>query len=138
MLLICKSLLFLFCVFMIKGDDALTEISPFEAKWDEQKINIHFSQPVETKIMKIRMYHSKLIKNLFFITWLWTCVLSGKMEHTLYRHKNITEPDHLSGHIFHINTQLLCHHKNFLYASCTFLLLSQSFEIYLLLGENFN
>ena len=27
-----KSLLFLFCVYMIKGDDALTEISPFEAK----------------------------------------------------------------------------------------------------------
>ena len=26
-----------FCVYMIKGDDALTEISPFQAKWDEQK-----------------------------------------------------------------------------------------------------
>ena len=52
---------------MIKGDDALTEISPFEAKWDEQKININttFRQPVEMKIMKIRMYQSKLIKNLF-------------------------------------------------------------------------
>ena len=32
-----KSLLFSFCVYMIKGDDALTEISSFEAKWDEQK-----------------------------------------------------------------------------------------------------
>ena len=27
-----KSLLFSFCVYMIKGDDALTEISSFEAK----------------------------------------------------------------------------------------------------------
>ena len=32
-----KSLLFSFCVYMIKGDDALTEISTFEARWDEQK-----------------------------------------------------------------------------------------------------
>ena len=32
-----KSLLFSFCVYVIKGDDALTEISSFEAKWDEQK-----------------------------------------------------------------------------------------------------
>ena len=39
------------------------------------------------------------------------------MEQTLYRHKNITEPDRLSGYFFHINTQLLCFHKNFLYAS---------------------
>ena len=31
-----SNLLFLFCIYMIKGDDALTEISPFEAKWDEQ------------------------------------------------------------------------------------------------------
>ena len=29
--------LFLFCVYMIKGDDVLTEISAFEAKWDEKK-----------------------------------------------------------------------------------------------------
>ena len=27
----------LFCVWMIKGNDALTEISLYEAKWDEQK-----------------------------------------------------------------------------------------------------
>ena len=33
-----KSILFLFRVYMIKGDDVLTEISPFEAKWDEQKL----------------------------------------------------------------------------------------------------
>ena len=32
-----KSILFLLRVYMIKGYDALTEISPFEAKWDEQK-----------------------------------------------------------------------------------------------------
>ena len=30
-------LLFLFCVYMIKGDNGNTEISPFQAKWDEQK-----------------------------------------------------------------------------------------------------
>ena len=28
---------FLFCVYMIKGDDTLTDMSPVEAKWDEQK-----------------------------------------------------------------------------------------------------
>ena len=32
-----KSVLFSFCVYMIKEGDALTEISSFEAKWDEQK-----------------------------------------------------------------------------------------------------
>ena len=26
---------------MIKGDDALIEISPFEARWDEQKLRDH-------------------------------------------------------------------------------------------------
>ena len=35
------------------------------------------------------------------------------MEQNLYRHKNITEPNHLSGYFFHINIQLLCRHKNF-------------------------
>ena len=30
--------LFLFCVFMIKGDDAPTGISSFKAKWDEQRL----------------------------------------------------------------------------------------------------
>ena len=32
-----KSLLFLLRVYMIKGYEALTEISSFETKWDEQK-----------------------------------------------------------------------------------------------------
>ena len=32
-----KSLLFLFCVYLIKGDNALTEISPFKTKWNGQK-----------------------------------------------------------------------------------------------------
>ena len=32
-----SNLFYIYCVYMIKGDDALTEISPFEAKWDEQK-----------------------------------------------------------------------------------------------------
>ena len=31
-----KSLLFSFCVYMIEGDDALTEISSFEEEWDER------------------------------------------------------------------------------------------------------
>ena len=35
---------------MIKGNDALTEISLYEAKRDEQKsIQKHFTKPVETK-----------------------------------------------------------------------------------------
>ena len=29
---------------MIKGDDVLTEISPFEAKWDEKKKSIKIPQ----------------------------------------------------------------------------------------------
>ena len=33
-----QSLLFLFCLYIIEGDDALTAISPFESKWDEQKL----------------------------------------------------------------------------------------------------
>ena len=37
------SLLFLFYVYMIKGDGALTEVSPFEAKWDEQKTILNTS-----------------------------------------------------------------------------------------------
>ena len=80
----------------------------------------HFRQPVETKIMQMRMYQFNLAKNLF---------LSRGCKHVSSlarwnRHKNITEPDSLLGHFFHINTQLLCHHKNFLYASCTFSVLS--------------
>ena len=83
----------------------------------------HFRQPVETKIMQMRMYQFKLTKNLF---------LSHGCQHVsslvrwnrLYRHKNITEPDRLSRYFFHISTQLLCHHKSSLYASSTFLVLS--------------
>ena len=37
--------------FMVKGDDALTEILPFKAKWNEQS--------VETKIMRMRMYREQ-------------------------------------------------------------------------------
>ena len=47
---------------MIKGDDTLTEISPFKAKWVEQK-SIQTLQPGETKIMQMRMYQFKLIKS---------------------------------------------------------------------------
>ena len=50
---------------MIKGDDALTEISSFEAKWHEKNRYKHFRQHVETKIMQMRMYQFKLTKNLF-------------------------------------------------------------------------
>ena len=80
----------------------------------------HFRQHVETKIMQMRMYQFNLAKNLF---------LSRGCKHVSSlarwnRHKNITEPGSLLGHFFHINTQLLCHHKNFLYASCTFSVLS--------------
>ena len=32
-----KSFLFLFCVYMIKGGGTLTQVLPFEAKWEEQK-----------------------------------------------------------------------------------------------------
>ena len=32
-----SDLFYFYCVYMIKEDDTLTEISPFEAKWDEQK-----------------------------------------------------------------------------------------------------
>ena len=47
---------------MIKGDDTLTEISPFKAKWVEQK-SIQTLQPGETKIMQMRMYQFRLIKS---------------------------------------------------------------------------
>ena len=47
---------------MIKGDDTLTEISPFEAKWVEQK-SIQTLQPSETKIIQMRMYQFKLAKS---------------------------------------------------------------------------
>ena len=57
-----KSLLFSFWVYMIKGDDTLTEISPFEVKWVEQK-SIQTLQPSETKIIQMRMYQFKLAKS---------------------------------------------------------------------------
>ena len=43
MLLICRIFLFSFYVYVIKGtlcsyDDGLSEISPFEAEWDKQKM----------------------------------------------------------------------------------------------------
>ena len=31
-----KSPLFSFCIYMIEWDDALSDILPFKAKWDEQ------------------------------------------------------------------------------------------------------
>ena len=46
---------------MIKGDDTLTEFSPFEAKWEEQK-SIQTLQPGEAKIIQMRMYQFKLTK----------------------------------------------------------------------------
>ena len=51
---------------MIKGGDALTKILTFEAKWDEKNWYKHFRQPVETRIMQMRMYQFKLTKNLSF------------------------------------------------------------------------
>ena len=47
---------------MIKGDDTLTEFSPFEAKWDKHK-SIQTLQPDETKIIQMRMYQFKLTKS---------------------------------------------------------------------------
>ena len=47
---------------MIKGGDTLTEISPFEAKWVEQK-SIQTLQPGETKTIQMRMYQFKLTKS---------------------------------------------------------------------------
>ena len=57
-----KSLLFSFWVYMIKGDDTLTEFSSFEVKWVEQK-SIQTLQPGETKIIQMRMYQFKLTKS---------------------------------------------------------------------------
>ena len=47
---------------MIKRDDTLTEISPFEAKWVERKL-IQILRPGETKIIQVRMYQFKLTKS---------------------------------------------------------------------------
>ena len=46
---------------MIKWDDTLTEFSPFEVKWVDQK-SIQTLQPGETKIIQMRMYQFKLTK----------------------------------------------------------------------------
>ena len=52
--------------------------------------------------MQMRMYQCKLTNNLFLSRG---CEhVSGEMKQTLYRHKNITEPDRLSIYFFHINT----------------------------------
>ena len=48
---------------MIKGDGALTEIPPFEAKWYEQK-SIEILQPVcQDEMMRMRIYQLKLTKS---------------------------------------------------------------------------
>ena len=47
---------------MIKGVDTFTEISPFEAKWVEQK-SIQTLQHGEAKIIQMRMYQFKLTKS---------------------------------------------------------------------------
>ena len=83
----------------------------------------HFRQHVETKIMQMRMYQFKLTKNLF-LSRVYKHVSSVARWNSLYRHRNITEPDHLSGYFFNINTQLLCHHKKSSYVSYTFSVLS--------------
>ena len=83
----------------------------------------HFKQHVETKIMQMRMYQFKLTKNLF-LSRVYKHVSSVVRWNSLYRHRNITEPDHLSGYFLNINTQLLCHHKKSSYVSYTFSVLS--------------
>ena len=47
---------------MIKGNDTLTEISTFEAKWVDQK-SIQTLQVSETKVIQMRMYQFKLTKS---------------------------------------------------------------------------
>ena len=62
MLLICQiSFIFILNLYD-QGDDTLTEISSFKAKWVEQK-SIQTLQPGETKIMQMRMYQFRLIKS---------------------------------------------------------------------------
>ena len=51
-----SNLFYFYSVYMINGGDALTEISFFEAKWDEKNRYKHFRQPVETKLMQMGMY----------------------------------------------------------------------------------
>ena len=56
------SLLFLFCVYMIKGDYSLTDISPFKVKWMNKNQYKDFRRPVKTNTMQMRMYQFKLTK----------------------------------------------------------------------------
>ena len=50
---------------MIKGDEALTEISPFEANGMNKNQYKYFNTPQYTKIIQMRMCQFKLTKNLF-------------------------------------------------------------------------
>ena len=57
-----KPLLFSSCVYLIKMDDVLTDISSFEAKWDEKKKWYkHFSQPGKTDL-RMHIHQFKLTK----------------------------------------------------------------------------
>ena len=47
---------------MMQGGDTLTEISPFEAKWVEQK-SIQTLQAGEMKIIPMHVYQFKLTKS---------------------------------------------------------------------------
>ena len=76
------SFIFILCLFN-KGDDMLTEISSFKAKWDEQKF-VKMCQPARRDENYTNAYVTIEIN-----TWLLTCVQFGKMRQTLYKHKNI-------------------------------------------------
>ena len=105
---------------MIKGDDALTEISSFEAKWHEKNRYKHFRQHVETKIMQMRMYQFKLTKNLFLSRVCEHVSSLAKCNRLYIDTKILLSHTTYQDIFFYINTQLLCHHKNSLYASSTF------------------
>ena len=115
--------LFLFCVYMIKGMTLLPRSHLAKQNGMNKNLYKHLRQPVETKIMQMCMYQFKITKNLFLSRG-YKRVSSLARWNRLYIDTNVTERDHLSGYFFHINTQLLCHRKNFLYASCTFSVLS--------------
>ena len=57
--------LFLFCVYMIKGDDCLLKSRLLKRNGMKKNRYKHFRQPVETKLMQMGMYQFKLKKNLF-------------------------------------------------------------------------
>ena len=115
--------LLLFCVYMIKGMTPLPRSHVSKQNGMNKNLYKHLRQPVETKIMQMCMYQFKFTKNLFLSRG-YERVSSLARWNRLYIDTNVTERDHLSGYFLHINTQLLCHHKNFLYASCTFSVLS--------------